>query len=221
MVNNMEQLTLDLDLPRPLDYPPSISALTTLQKDRASDLFETALIGLLAKKLISLRYGTVYESYFNKQFRPKGLECQIIPGEKVSGVTVNGVLEQKILNIVQRWFGVGDVVAVMEQIEDRGYPLSIFQLVKDVYPSDQSNPGRWLIKKVEQDAVTRRLGKRAGVLKKHLELDPAHLDKLRDEEALLRSVRDQLSQFQPDLVQVMKTQIKDGIEARIWVSGPM
>ena len=116
VTTGLAPLSIDLGLPRLLDYPPSITALYVYEPRElwwlvgahprnayAYHVFRAAVIGLLARDVIGVRFAGSSRSRLGGRPRPaRDAEYLIVPGENVPQ-DVDGLLEGRIVDAVRYW----------------------------------------------------------------------------------------------------------------------
>ena len=228
IINKLEPLPLDAYLRWSLNWPASLSALLAdtsplagldkpadksgvsalisgIARNPAVYLFEAALLGLVADQRIRLCRVEVQRSYFGRPPKPM-VEYLATPGE-VSWQGAKGSLEQRILFVVNRW---------LQYKEARDWPQGtpISALVHAIYTHDQSNPGGWLLRQVQEDAVKHSLGTLQGKLRRHFEPNPDLAAQVAGEARSVRVVYTQLGRVFPEFIRELDFKIRKGIASR-------
>jgi hypothetical protein len=233
VINTPEPLPLDAYLRWSLSWPTSLSALladapplagfdipadktgvsaliSAIARNPAVYLFEVALLGLVADQRIRLCRGEVQRSYFGRSPKPM-VEYLVIPGE-VSWQGAEGWLEQRILYAVTRW---------SQNKEARDWPQGtpISALAHAIYTHDQTSPGGWLLRQVQEDAAKRGLGTLQGTLRRHFEPNPDLAAQVAGEARSVRVVYTQLGRVFPEFIRELDSKVRKGIASRQESSG--
>jgi hypothetical protein len=234
VVTDVEALPLDMYLRWSLTYPTSLSALTvkappsvgialpggsTILKtmiasiggNPASYLFEAALLGLVQQSQVGIRKARLERSSFGRPPRQAD-EYLVVAGEAINERSLDGVLERDIVNIVKGW---------TKRAEARQWPQGapIYELVRGIYPADQSSPGDWLVHRVQDDAVKRGLGTVHGRLRRSFELGASAIVQLDDEARQVSTIYTQLARVYPDFIRYLDSKVRQGIASRQESSG--
>jgi hypothetical protein len=233
VVNKPEPLPLDAYLRWSLSWPASLSALladappqagldipadksgvstliSAIARNPAVYLFEATLLGLVADQRIRLCRVEVQRSYFGRSPKPM-VEYLATPGE-VSWQGAEGWLEQRILFAVTRW---------SQNKEARDWPQGtpISALVHAIYTRNQSSPGGWLLRQVQEDAAKRGLGTLQGTLRRRFEPNPDLAAQLAGEARSVRVVYTQLGRVFPEFFRELDFTVRKGIASRQESSG--
>jgi hypothetical protein len=139
------------------------------------------------------------------------VEYLAIPGE-VSWQGAEGWLEQRILFAVNRW-------SQYKEARDwpQGTPIST--LVRAIYTHNQSNPGGWLLRQVQEDAVKHGLGTLQGKLRRRFEPNPDLAAQVAGEARSVSAVYVQLGRVFPEFIRELDTKVRQGIASRQESSG--
>lgn len=195
-----ELVQIDLSLDKPLQYPPSVAALATR---KAVSVVRAAVIGLLTdRKVDPLVYHTYrlgpdgaskrsHSTYLFKRFHP--------PGED---------------RIARSWLETQFLGWSAE-----GRPIE--KIVHRILVKDRSDPGRWLLKRVQDYAVRRGWGRwKFPAFLKRFETDPEHYESLALERKVLEQLSRALAEAQPALSRALDEGIRKGIASRTKQSDP-
>lgn len=212
VVADLEEIDLHLTLPSPLDHPASISALGLgthvesgwLRRNWivcGTDVLEATLIGMLAQDLIDVLYAITYRSNLGLPRRRRG-EYVIVRGKNKE--QPQSFLEKCILHVVE---------TVHPYHSPRG--ISIYDLVYAAYQSDRTVPGRWLIHRVQDDAVAQGLGTASGrKAKRRFEFHPTYVGELEAQARVLLALREQIERTHPSLLTAFQTNIRRAMQSR-------
>jgi hypothetical protein len=216
VISGLQPLDLNLPAPRPAAYPPSVTALhrdrpvrRTLEgwTDYAAVVFQAALVSLLARGLLELRYSVAHhKSLLRSQASPRR-EYFVAPGEGADHARVDGLLEQRIMGVATHW---------AQQPEAKEWPqgATIKALVQAVYQLDRENPGQWLVRMVQRDATMRGYGMMQGTLQRRFEPTSAHAAALQEEGQFLHTLYDRLAGSDADLAVRLRHDVEAGIRSR-------
>ncbi len=217
MLNDLEPLALSLNLPQSLRFPASIAALGALgpsmvdSRSRATLLFQTALVGLLAQHTIELKRARVTRSRLGLPARRlEGTEFLIVPRHDAHPGLVNGTLEQRIVQTLASWSS-NPAARVWPQ------GATIYELVRAIIQYDQHSPDMWLLRLAQDEAVSRgmsRLDTRLGGMLSRHEIGPPYSGQILGEGQVIQTLLDQLAHSQPDFARALEAEIGRGIESR-------
>ena len=248
VVTSGELLAMPLDLGRELRNPPSLLALVpelswsgrTPKTDEfvAANLVGAALLSLLAQGLLEVRrakiditgitFGVGDDYIYHYHLSQKGKAARygvskltgrsylthlVAPVITASHPTVEGTLENRTLELVRNW---------PRSSEFEHWPLSptIYHLVRAILGKDHSDPNRWLLDLVYQDAVARGLltkkQERRGRTRRTLyePLMPLDGRLVADAEAM-RAMWARVVQQQPAFADAFEKEIRSGISSRL------
>jgi hypothetical protein len=226
VTGGLAPLSFALDLPHPLDYPPSVTALYVYEPRElwwlvgahprnayAYHVFRAAVIGLLARDVIGVRFaGSTRSRLGGRPRSARDAEYLIVPGENVTQ-DVDGVLEERIVDVVRYW---------RAQPAAKQWPqgATIYELARAMYENDVSDPSGTLINLVQKDAAARGLGPvkyGSRFFAWKLEVPPECAGKPRQEGLAVRSLYDQIARSHPGFIRALRTGVSRGIHSRTYV----
>jgi hypothetical protein len=178
-------------------YPYSFIALYPTQS--ADYIFKITLLGLLANGHLEVRRSKTYQSSKGGTFIPLSTGDIYTMIVRKGTESPLGELEHLILGAAKYWSPVG---------------ITVYELVRQVYERDRSNPNRWLIALVADNAVERRIGKWKGLLRQNFQPDPAHEAALIRENQKIDHWLMRLSHRNPEFLQFLERDISRGISSR-------
>ena len=240
VVTRGEVLAMPLDLGQDLRNPPSVAALapepsrpggTPRDYVVAANALRAALLGLLAQGLLEvvqakiditgIAFGRVHGyinlreaalSGFKKLTERSYVVYLIAPKSAGSHPTVEGTLENRTLELVRNW---------PRSSEFEHWPLSptIHLLVRAILGRDHSDPNRWLLDLVYEDAVARGLftkkQERRGRTQRTLYEPVTPLDgRLVADAEAMRAMWARVVQQQPAFAEAFEKEIRSGISSR-------
>lgn len=206
---------LDLALPQPSLFPPSVTKLSEIAIDKkwtvtqAADLFQTALVGLLARGLIQISQYQQYVARGRGEFRHSQDLYVFTACEETDLASIDGALERRILLVLRSW-------AARKGGEALEWPNGppVYMLIRAIYDKDVSSPTQWVFDLVADDAVARAWGQFKGWPRKRFKPDETHEERLRSERAIIDGLSSRFAQQQPDLSQTLAVQINEAVGSR-------
>jgi hypothetical protein len=211
-ITSGKPVTIDLELPQPFCYPPSMTALPTelyrVRMEQAVAILRTTLIGLLAQGHIQIHHSQSY--VFNRRGVLNSVQddYSIVAAQEFDQARVKGWLERKIKSILANW-------SQQKQAKEWSDGPSVYSLVRAIYGRDVVNPQDWLTQLVAKDAAAQGWGQ---ITKRppwtRFEWDATHANQLQQEGKIIKALSQRLSQLRLNLSREMDKQIGRGIRSR-------
>jgi hypothetical protein len=183
------------------------------QLSYGEEVFEAALLSLWSEDRVRLSQIRPYSSKFGGKLRNKhGTQLLVVPGRSEGGHPPDGVLEQRIVEIVDHW-------DEREGAAEQPLGPTVKLLVQALFDDTQTDPSAWLASVAQKDGVARGVLKKTEGLFACYKIEAAHTTQMKVAHSKVKQWCAKVIQSHAALSEGLRREVAEGLKARTEGSG--